>query len=61
MAAVNEAPEPSYLYRIITDALSLNPSPAIQNSDTAHEKYQTIGNYDVSNYEEKPFDTKIDD
>lgn len=60
MAAVDEAPVPSYLHRIITDALSLNPTQILQNADTAQEKYQTIGEYNVMNYEEKPFDTKKD-
>lgn len=61
MAAVDEAPEPSYLHRIITDALSLNTKQILLNADTNQEKYQTIGQYDVTNYEEKPFDTKIDE
>lgn len=61
MAAVDEAPEPSYLHRIITDALSLNTTQILLNADTNQEKYQTIGQYDVTNYEEKPFDTKIDE
>lgn len=61
MAAVDEAPEPSYLYRIITDALNLNTTQIFQNADTSSEKYQTIGQYDVTNYEEKPFDTKKDE
>ncbi len=60
MTAVDEAPEPSYLHRIITDALSLNTTQILLNADTNQEKYQTIGQYDVTNYEEKPFDTKID-
>ena len=61
MAAVDEAPEPSYLHRIITDALSLNTKQILLNADTNQEKYQTIRQYDVTNYEEKPFDTKIDE
>lgn len=61
MAAVDEAPEPSYLHRIITDALSLNTTQLLQNADPKQEKYQTIGQYDVTNYEEKPFNTKIDE
>lgn len=60
MTAVDEAPEPSYLHRIITDALSLNTTQILLNADTNQEKYQTLGQYDVTNYEEKPFDTKID-
>lgn len=53
LAAVEEAPEPEYLNKIITEALCLT-----ENKITANEKkYQSIQNYDVSNYEEKPFTT----
>lgn len=61
MAAVDEAPEPSYLYRIITDALNFNATQLSENLDTNQEQYRTIGQYDVTNYEEKPFNKKIDD
>lgn len=61
MAAVDEAPEPSYLHRIITDALSLNTKKILLNPDSNQKKYQTIGQYDVTNYEVKPFNTKIDE
>lgn len=57
LAAVEEAPEPEHLYRMITDALgSTITDPVIDDSPL--EKYQSIGQYDVSNYEEKPFTTE---
>lgn len=61
MAAVAEAPEPSYLHRIITDALTLNLKKVTSTTNSNQEKYKTIGQYDVTNYEEKPFDTKNDE
>ena len=61
MAAVDEAPEPSYLHRIITDTLTLNLTQVDPTTGSNQEKYQTIGQYDVTNYEEKPFDIKIDE
>lgn len=61
MAAVDEAPEPSYLHRIITDTLTLNLTQVAPTTGSNQEKYQTIGQYDVTNYEEKPFDIKIDE
>lgn len=60
MAAIDETPEYSYLHRIITDALSLvNPIEA-ELSEEKQQSYQTIRQYDVTNYEEKPFDTNKD-
>lgn len=60
LAAVEEAPEPQYLKRIITDALGLTMMhPTIPNGSFS-EKYQTIKDYDVSNYEEKSFTTNPD-
>lgn len=61
MAAVDEAPEPSYLHNIITDALSFNDTNIMTQVVSNSEKYQTIGQYDVTNYEEKPFHTKTDE
>lgn len=61
MAAIDEAPEPSYLHSIITDALSLNSSDVTNPVEVDSAKYQTIGQYDVTNYEEKPFHTKADE
>lgn len=61
MAAVDEAPEPSYLHRIITEALYLNENAIAHQVDSNSEKYQTIGQYDVTNYEEKPFNTKTNE
>lgn len=61
MAAVDEAPEPSYLHRIIADALALTVSDIPQSDEAHSEKYQSIANYKVVHYEEKPFYTKPDD
>lgn len=61
MAAVHEEPEPSYLHRIILDALTLNSSEITKTNKVDSTKYQTIGQYDVTNYEEKPFYTKPDE
>ncbi|WP_033542841.1 Fic/DOC family protein [Planococcus sp. CAU13] len=55
LAAVEEAPEPQYLKRIITDALGLTILHPTDLSGSFSERYQTIKDYDVSNYEEKPF------
>ncbi|MCP2035489.1 hypothetical protein L1279_002500 [Planomicrobium sp. HSC-17F08] len=60
LAAVEEAPEPEYLKRIITDALGLTTMEASIPADSSSEKYQSIREYDVSNYEEKPFNTNSD-
>lgn len=61
MAAIDEAPEPSYLQRIITDALTLHSSDVTEQIEVDSIKYQTIGKYDVANYEEKSFITKTDE
>ena len=61
MAAVAEAPEPSYLHRIITDALTSNETKVVQSTEKSKKNYQTIGQYDVTNYEEKSFETNIDE
>lgn len=58
LAAVEEAPEPEHLKRIITDALGLSITHQSISDDLSQEKYQSIRDYDVSNYEEKPFTTK---
>ena len=60
MAAIDEAPEPSYLHRIITDALSLVTPFEARISEKKQQSYHTIRQYDVTNYEEKPFNTKKD-
>lgn len=61
MAAVDEAPEPSYLHRVITDALFYKPSDLTKQSETKQSTYHTVGQYDVTNYEEKPFYTEPDE
>ncbi|GEK35585.1 Fic/DOC family protein [Kurthia sibirica] len=61
MAAVDEAPEPSYLQHIILDALMFNLSEITEPTKIDSTKYQSIGKYDVTNYEEKPFYTKPDE
>lgn len=61
MAAINEAPDPSYLHRIINDALATDVSNKLAKNDSSPEKYRTIGSYNVSNYEEKPFSTDYDE
>lgn len=60
LAAVEEAPEPEHLKRIITDALGLSITHQSISDDLSQEKYQSIRDYDVSNYEEKPFTTNPD-
>lgn len=55
LAAVHEAPEPEHLNRIITDALGLTLSHSSPTDELTNEKYQSIREYDVSVYEEKPF------
>lgn len=61
MAAVDEAPEPSYLHRIITDALFYKSSDITTTNDTKTAAYHTVRQYDVTSYEEKPFYTKPDE
>lgn len=58
LAAVQEAPEISHLLKIILDALTTTP-PLNQKkiSSVDSEKYRSIGKYEVSKYEEKPFYT----
>lgn len=61
LAAVNEAPEPEYLLRIITDALKFDTSH-ISNVTTKNSgTYQKIKHYDVTKYKEKSFYTKSDE
>lgn len=60
LAAVEEAPEPEHLDRIITDALGFTVLHSSVPDGSTPEKYQSIRDYDVSNYEEKPFTTDSD-
>lgn len=57
MAAINEVPDPTYLHKIINDALSIDVSNSLSDSDASSEKYRTIGSYNVSSYEENLFST----
>lgn len=57
LAAVEEAPESEHLDRIITDALGFTELHPSVPDGSSPEKYQSIRQYDVSNYEEKPFTT----
>jgi len=63
MAAVNEAPEPKYLQKIITDALTQKTSETriAEEDKEENEKYRYIDEHDVSSYEEKPFYTKTEE
>lgn len=60
LAAVEEAPDSSHLFRIITDALTPAFLTEKNNSAPSKNQYQQIGNYRVTNYEEKPFYTNED-
>ena len=60
MTAINEAPDPTYLHRIINDALSIEISNHSSEHNAPVEKYRAIGPYNVSSYEEKPFSTDYD-
>ncbi len=61
LAAVEEAPEPEYLDQIITDALGLTGLHSLVPPDITTEQYQSIRDYDVSKYEEKPFTAESDE
>jgi cell filamentation protein len=60
LAAVEEASEPQYLLKMITDALNLDTLNMVQLGNEESSNYQVIGQYDVSKYEEKPFKTDFD-
>ena len=60
LAAVEEASEPQYLLKMITDALNLGTLSMVELGDEESSNYQVIGQYDVSKYEEKPFKTDFD-
>lgn len=55
LAAVDESPEPEHLLKIIKGALGLAKTGPIPKQKAIGEKYKTIGQYQVSSYEEKPF------
>lgn len=61
LAAVEEAPETHYLLNMITDALGVVNFHKFNPEDEASSSYQVIGQYDVSKYEEKPFEIDLDD
>ena len=60
LAAVEEAPEPQYLLKIMTDALDVADFNKFKPDDEASSNYQVIGQYDVTKYEEKPFEMDFD-
>jgi len=60
LAAVEEAPEPQYLLKMMTDALDVADFNKFKPDDEASSNYQVIGQYDVTKYEEKPFEMDFD-
>lgn len=60
LAAVEEAPEPEYLLRLITDAFTTGKINVQKLVGGATEKYRTIGNHDVRKYKERPFKLEKD-
>lgn len=60
LAAVDESPEPKYLLNMITDALDLVDINKLKPGNEGSSNYQIIEQYDVTNYEEKPFKTDLD-
>ena len=57
LAAIEEAPEPVYLYRMLSDALNQLSSNDASDEERVNQ-YKVIKQYDVSKYDEKPFETK---
>lgn len=57
LTAVEEAPEPQYLLKMMTDALEVADFNKFKVDDETSSNYQLIGHYDVSKYKEKPFET----
>lgn len=57
LAAVEEAPEPVYLFRMLSDALNKSNSHDTSDEKRANQ-YKVIKQYDVSKYNEKPFETE---
>lgn len=60
LAAVEEAPERQYLLRLIKDAFTIEETDELQMVEHPSEQYQTIGNYNVTKYEERPFKVEKD-
>jgi len=52
-----EAPEPVYLFRMLSDALNKSSSHDTSDEERANQ-YKVIKQYDVSKYNEKPFETE---
>ncbi|GKV64621.1 MULTISPECIES: Fic family protein [unclassified Sporosarcina] len=61
LATVEEAPEPKYLLNMMSDALGVVDFNKLNPDDEASSNYQVIGKYDVSKYEEKPFEIDLND
>src|SRR5699024_12586345 len=57
LASVDESPEPVYLFRMLGDALNESSSYRVSDEERAN-KYKVIKQYDVSKYNEKPFETE---
>lgn len=57
LSAVEEAPEPQYLLRMLKDALNLLDIDDAKRGEGRLDKYKVIKQYDVSNYKQKPFET----
>lgn len=55
MASIDDYSETNYLEKIIHDALTSNPEPPSQSEKSELEKYNSIGNYEVADYQEMPF------
>lgn len=57
LSAVKEAPEPEYLLKMLGDALN-RATVGEQKDEESLSKYKVIKRYDVTNYKQKPFETK---
>lgn len=57
LSAVEEAPEPEYLLKMLEDALN-RATLGEKKDGKSSSKYKVIKQYDVSNYKQKPFETE---
>lgn len=55
MAAVEEAPEPEYLVKMINDAFGIPLEAELVELESSTEKYQSIEQFDVEHHEEQYF------
>lgn len=58
LSAVEEAPEPQYLLKVLKDALNLIGNDNTKRERKQSNKYKVIKQYDVTNYKQKPFETE---